>query len=114
MSAKNIAVGEATFPCTLGATVDQAEDRIRTGYSLAYGYLEDASGAFIDGTAPIRYTTGEARFVGGQPAQRGNIIPPHMYLNIPLLFNETNTMASIIYCFCQRRCISEELPTWLL
>jgi hypothetical protein len=39
----------------------------------------------------------------------GNIIPPHMYINIPLLFNETNTIASIIYLFsdslnhCHRR-----------
>jgi hypothetical protein len=32
-------------------------------------------------------------------ASAGNIIPPHMYLHIPLLFNETNTMASIIYLF---------------
>jgi hypothetical protein len=37
------------------------------------------------------------------------IIPPHIYLIIPLLFNETNTMASIIYLFsdssshCHRR-----------
>jgi hypothetical protein len=30
--------------------------------------------------------------------QTGNIIiPPHIYLSIPLLFNETNTMVSIIY-----------------
>jgi hypothetical protein len=31
--------------------------------------------------------------------QTGNITSTHMYLSIPLLFNETNTMASIIYLF---------------
>jgi hypothetical protein len=42
-------------------------------------------------------------------ASAGNIIPPHAYLIIPLLFNETNTIASIIYLFsdslshCHRR-----------
>jgi hypothetical protein len=42
-------------------------------------------------------------------ASAGNIIPPRIYLIIPLVFNETNTMAPIIYLFsgssshCHRR-----------
>jgi hypothetical protein len=42
-------------------------------------------------------------------ASAGNITPPHAYLHIHLLFNGTNTMASIIYIYsdssspCHRR-----------
>jgi hypothetical protein len=52
--------------------------RIRAGENLNPGEVAD-------------FVALEAR------ASAGNIIPPHMYLLIPLLFNETNTMASIIY-----------------
>jgi hypothetical protein len=48
-------------------------------------------------------TPGCGKSIGGHPPRptsklTGNI-PPHIYLNIPLLFNETNTMAYIIYLF---------------
>jgi hypothetical protein len=56
----------------------------------------------VDGTVcdcpivahPYIETTG-----GKNYSNRFIIVPSHFYLSIPLLFNETNTMASIIYLF---------------
>jgi hypothetical protein len=79
---------------------------------MSHNFVEQASGTW--GCSQCGETRADlidpARFVDGVPprclfAPTGNklshpvyfIIPPHMYLSIPLLFNKTNTMASIIY-----------------
>jgi hypothetical protein len=71
MAKRNISVNGQNFPCPVGATVDQAEARIRSRYGLLYGGLEDQNGALMDGTVLIGATTGPLSFVGGQPIQQG-------------------------------------------
>ena len=72
MAQRNILVNGQGFPCPDGATVDQAEARIRSRFLLAGGGLEDQNGAVMDGNALIGTTTGALSFVGGQPGQQGN------------------------------------------
>ena len=73
MAKRNIVVNGNNFPCPVGATVDQAESRIRSRFGLQFGGLEDDNGALIDGTALIGATVGALSFVGGQPIQHGKI-----------------------------------------
>ena len=74
MATRNIEVNGSNFRCPVGATVDQAEIRIRSRYLLAGGGLEDEKGALVDGAALIGATTGYLTFVGGQPIQQGKTL----------------------------------------
>jgi hypothetical protein len=65
---------------TESAILSGYRTRIRAGENLNPGEVAD-------------FVALEAR------ASAGNITPPHAYLHIHLLFNETNTMTSIIYLF---------------
>ena len=68
---RDIHVGEYIFPCPVSASVDQAENRIRSQYGLKFGGLEDQNGALIDTNAPIGTAIGTISFVGGRPIIQG-------------------------------------------
>ena len=70
MAQKNILVNGQNFPCRDDWSVDKAESKIRSGFLLAGGFLQDQNGA-LDGTVLIRDTVGNLSFVAGQPAQQG-------------------------------------------
>ncbi len=78
MEQRNIQVDGNIFPCPGTATVDLAENKIRSVYLLAGGGLQDQNGALVDGAALISTAVGNLSFVGGQPMQQGMF--PHDFI----------------------------------
>ena len=73
VASKIIDINGQPFPCRLDASVEIAEARIRSGFVVEGGWLEDENGALMDRNSIIKDTVGQVKFVGGRSVSIGKI-----------------------------------------
>lgn len=85
MTTKEIAVNGQVYHCPTEWTVEKATDRIKLGYGLQNGGIEQDNVPVL-GTALISSLTGDLAFVGGQPIQQlGKNQFSHHYFSFALI-----------------------------
>ena len=77
-ASNNIIVNGSTFPCPVGWTATNAEDRIRGAFNLTGGYIA-RNGVPLAATEKIGDAEGLV-FVGGTPTQGK---PTHTFSHVP-------------------------------